>query len=82
MSVRTRLINLPSPNEPKKELQGIHEEDHYVVCTENYIVWRIPHDNPKMLAEEIALAIQQARDVGFRMGREYVCKALGCKFEE
>jgi len=50
-----------------------------IVNAEGFIVCRIHAETPQGMADEIARAIEDARDQGFEHGREYVRRAMGCQ---
>ena len=77
------MINLPT-KESKIGVTGRTRKDpegnltkYVILDSHDYIICEIDITTPEDIACQIAVAIKEARDIGFEQGRKYIRKALG-----
>ena len=71
------MINLPTKNS-KVGIECILIEGGYRIQTsEGYVIEDISAATAKGIANQIAAAIRNARDIGFEQGRQFIKDAIG-----
>lgn len=71
----TEVRNLPNKMYPKGEIVGIVNQFGSIRIEDEHgyeIVTFQEHQNPEVMARDVAKAIELARNAGFRQGRQYV----------
>ena len=72
----TRESQVEVVSKLRKDIEG-NPRTYVILDSHDFIIYEINITTPEDIAHQIAIAIKEARDIGFEQGRKYIRKALG-----